>query len=738
MVDLRRVLPKDVHFTTEPCQILADMNSYLQSDYLEILKRYPYSDGLRDVSICQSSQPTDAERLIDQVRKGEQSWVGIGWLIFITSFVNAARKKNMSAVEYADWIYDQCKKINDEVGYRAAWIEAYGEIGNSVTWPKGKKFTKKEAMQYFRGWLRDGRSLTEHWGRCSDPATLTYFTHAKRRDKNLRNLPIYYSEGTLFSIHEAFRNGFPLVAYEGCCGSMDSFQTGIAFTRGGAKMFDAWWGIDLSPWTYSYLGEVCRVNNAGVRQLGMAPECLYRIWLSSYLAGCNTLLHEVGYTFFYTKEKNGTVMLSDYGYKAMQFYRLTQDVLADRGTPVVPFAIMLEEEHGYRGSSIREHTEQGELLADFDPKTVERRLGIWSGQVGEITPGDWQVQKMIDTIFPCADNLWGKYRSRWPEEKIPNFDQTDPELSRKIDVGQIDAREETMFLRDSRWADCFDVIIEDTAEEVLEKYYKVIVPAGDIRTDHGLWERLGRYVERGGRVVLTVEQLDETARAELGIGQNDSAKEIYVETMSAGKNTIDVKEELRVYALNTAGSVWAADQKTGTPLILDIAKGNGHFYLVMCSYGMEKSGRKISAVVKALMDSLYAEFVGITRNGPPCQMVINRRTDDTLVTLLNNTGKDWLGEVVFGRDDYPAVEEVRDLVSDQAYPKSLVEMGEKSVSVRTRVPAYGTKILSFGPVRSAQAYRGILTSETGMKEEDVAYIAEIRKQGPLKVVGKAP
>jgi hypothetical protein len=458
---------------------------------------------------------SDAETLIEQVRKGEQSWIGIGWLIFITSFVNAARKKGLNPVQYADWLYDECQKINDSVGYRAAWIEAYGEIGNSAYWPKDRTFSKKEALAYFRAWLRDGRSLTEHWGQSTPPQTLSHFTHAKRRNENLRNLPIYYSEGTLFSIHEAFRNGFPLVAYEGACGSKDSFQTGIAFTRGGAKMFDALWGVDLSPWGGFLNGYEGETNNSGTWASSMTPDFLYRIWMSSYLSGCNTLLHEVGYCFFYTYANND-VQLSDFGYMASHFYRLTKECLNDRGQPVVPFAIMLEEEHGYRGSVSRE---DGKVVND--ETTPKGRLNIWANRIPNLTKGDWQVHRTIAGIFPFSDNIWTQFSGRWPDERWADYDSMEDKLRSMIHVGEIDPREIAPYLHDSTWADCFDVIIEDAAEEVLSKYYKALLLVGDIQTDNGLWERLNQYMEKGGTVVLTIDQLDETAINDLfnGLGR---------------------------------------------------------------------------------------------------------------------------------------------------------------------------------------------------------------------------
>ncbi|NLX04358.1 MAG: hypothetical protein GXY33_04355 [Phycisphaerae bacterium] len=732
----KKVLPQEVRFSHDACLILADVNSHLHPNYQELLARYPHADGLRDIAICQSAAPTDAEALIEAVREGRYSYICIGWLVFITAFANAARRKGMDVRDYADWIYDQCRRINGEVGYRAAWIEAYGEIGNSITWPQGSRMSKQEALRYFREWFRSGRMLTEHWRSVSPAETINFYTHAKRQDENLRKLPIYYSEGTIFTIHEVFRMGVPFVAYEGACGSRDSFQTGIAFVRGGAKQFDALWGVDLSPWGGGPAGNVAETNNAGVWRAGMTPDFFHRVWLTSYLSGCNTLLHEVGYCFFYTWH-DGEAMLSDYGYRAMDFYRQTRGVLADRGRAVTPFAIMLEEEHGYHGSTCREYTPEGALTEANDETTPQGRLNIWANRVAEATPGDWQVHRTIEAIWPWSENLWAELHGGCPDEKQVDWGQTQPELPAMLGVGEVDPRSASAgYLRDSTWADCFDVVTEDASAEVLARYYKAVMLAGDVRTDNGLWDRLKRFAEQGGQTILTVEQLDATARGELGLEHAVEPKAMNVNRMTAANATWPVKERLTVHSVAAAGwSVWAADEKTSQPLVLQRSVGRGGLYLVLCANGMDRDGTKLSAVVRTLIDTLYARHVGVTKHGAGCQMIINARERDTLVTLMNHTGSPWRGQVVFGRKDYPKVDEVRDPIADAAYPPSLVQFGPGEVTATVCIPPFGVKVLSFGPQREAEAFRGPLTTTGGLDEGDVAYLEEIKRRGPKDVLG---
>jgi hypothetical protein len=138
---------------------------------------------------------------------------------------------------------------------------------------------------------------------------------------------------------------------------------------------------------------------------------------------------------------------------------------------------------------------------------------------------------------------------------------------------------------------------------------------------------------------------------------------------------------------------------------------------------------------RELIEMLYVEHVGVYKKGPACQMIVNQRFDDTLVTLLNHTNKDWQGEITLTRAKHPAVEEVRDLIVDAAYPESLLRCDSQMVSVQVRIPAYETKILSFGKKRSPQNFRGISTSTNGQTEQDRQLREEILKQGPAAILG---
>jgi hypothetical protein len=738
-MESRRVLPLEVHFNEEACQIVLDIDSTLEKEYAKRIERYKLSDGVRDMSTCQSNSASDAENLVSLVRAEKMSWVGIGWLLFSPSFVCAAQSRGMSAVEYADWLYQQCEELNKNVRYRAAWMEAYGEIGNSLVWPEGQKFSKRDALNYFRKWFTTGQSHCEHWHRIVDPNVLSFYSHAKQKNPNFRELPLYYTDGTLFALQEAFRAGFPMVVYEGGAGTLNPVQMGVANVRGGAKMFDTFWGVDLSPWTYGPLGTVASTNNNGGWIEGLTPDAFFRIWLSVYLSGVNMFLHEVGHCFFYTQSQTGELALSDYGYRAMQFYRLKNDLLAERGSLVAPFAIVLEEEHGYRGDMIREITPDGEFKIIRDVKTPDDRLLIWQNHVSEVTRGDWQVYRTLSTLWPLPDNGWKKLMADWPDHPfIDHNPETDPELTAMIKAGFRDPRDYAKCVADSLFADCFDIISEDVSGERMSQYYKVLLLTGAIKTDGELAEKFSAFAENGGTVVMSLDQADDRLLKRSGMTIEESQAVHVASAEIKDKRVIDVDETLllnRVCVESNKVTVWASDKSTGKPLVLRVEMGKGHVYVILFAYGMDREAKKISAIYRELIDTLYGEYVGVYRNGPACQMIINRRSDDTLVTLLNHTCRDWVGEVALKRSLYSPVEEVCELMVDEAYPASLISSDEQEVRVKLRVPACETKILSFGRKRSPHAKRGIHCGLSGQSEDIKKFREEILKKGPATVIG---
>ncbi|MFA5203803.1 MAG: hypothetical protein WC708_05295, partial [Lentisphaeria bacterium] len=429
----------------------------------------------------------------------------------------------------------------------------------------------------------------------------------------------------------------------------------------------------------------------------------------------------------------------DYGYRAMQLHRLTHGALADRSTPVAPLAILVEEEHGYRGDMVREYHPDGRFTFHFEGDTPAQRLLLWNGRVTELTAGDWQLHRLLAALWPWPDNAWGKLVGNWPDEarQDPGPDSA-PELTANIRVGALDARDYDRYAHDSAWADCTDVIPEDTPGDRLAAYYKTVMLAGDVRTDNGLWARLNAYAAQGGTVAATLEQLTEDARNTLGLKPSgQAAAEVLAGALLAGGTRLEFQENVILHAVTppAGATTWAADAAGGRPLILELPHGRGRIYVVLIANGLTADTRRLPAIVTALLDHLVTRDLGIRKRGPGCQMLVNRRQDDTLVTLINHAGHDWHGEVQFNRAGYPEIEEVRDLLAGQPWPASLAELGPDTVTVRVRIPAYESKILSFGQRRPPLPRHDILEPAPARAVAARRRHADLLRQGPETILG---
>lgn len=731
--------PKELHYNEDICAFIADICVQDVENYKELLAKYPYSNAMRDVSTCMRHCAPDIKGLKQLVKEGKLTWINTGWLIFIGSFVLAAEKEGLTAREYADYVYKLTEDLNDEMGFRAAWIEAYGEIGNSISWPKDKKFTKKEALEYFREYFSDGRSLTRHWGSVSPVETISFYSHAKSISEDLRKLSIDYIEGSVLVIHEAFRMGFAMVMFESQCGTYNPTQLGISFVRGGAKMYDAFWGCDFSPWNSAMMGAVIKTNNVGYRLEGMSADHMFRAWLTAYMSGSNTIYYETGYSFFYANINDELTTLTDYGYKAMQLYALANGVLRDRGTPKVPFAVMLEEEHGYRGECARIFDEDGNFSTD-NSETPDSRLYIWHNRVQSITRGDWQVNRTFGTIWETPKNKFFKEIGNWPD-KCNTLDlPVKKEYLKEFNQSYKEATEYDRYLANSKWADCFDAIIENAKTDMLKKYYKAILLTGDIKTDNGLLDRLIDFMETGGTVIATMEQLDESAKAYLNLDIAPCLEIINVEAVSYENETIKINERLPIHVINSSKSgfnIVASDALTDTPLIIKANIGQGGMYIVMISNGMDEKATKMSDVYTSLIDKMYNKLVGIKYEGPMCGMIINSRKDDTLVTLTNHMNEAWEGNIVYQSKDGEKIIEIKDVLIGQTVPAQYIKNKNGIITVKVRISPCAVKVLSFSTVQTEDIGCEFDLTQYRMNEEDQKRFDEIRSKGPYEILGKA-
>ncbi|MFW6059794.1 MAG: hypothetical protein ACODAQ_06410 [Phycisphaeraceae bacterium] len=690
-------LPSEVSYRSDVAMLIWDVCTALVPDYEELWHRFPCADGLRDISILDGSgTPTDVDRLLARLHDGVYNYVSIAWLLYLPHWVVAAEQRGKSPRAYADEIYDRCQRTNAELGFRGVWIDLYGEVANSIQWPMGKTFTKREALRYLRSYMTDGRALSGHWKRMVDPATISFYTDARARADSLRELPVKYTDGALAALHEAYRLGFPLVMYESQCHAHNPTQAGIAFARGGAKQWDAFWGVDFSPW--GPVEAQVTITTEGRRYSSQTPDHLERSWLTAYLSGSNFTMYEHAHRFFYARTETGKTLLSDYGHAAMRVYGLVEGPLAERGAPVAPFAMLLEEANGYGMECCRWHDEQGHVNVEpTTPRfTSEPEMPVWAG-VTELQPEDVMVHRCVQALWPQASEAW---QDAWPDGA--EADHPPDEMGARLRLGLDDPRRYNRYLHHSAWADAFDFVNETIDPEVLQRFYKAVFLVGGVRVEGNLFQRLQRYVEQGGHSVVCLDQLDTDALRQLGLRHEGTGARRLGYTARRDDGTTFSSREW-VWLLDVAvapadATVTCADDKTGAPFVLDVPQGNGRWSVVMVPHGMTMGARGLAAVYRDVIDRLYAAHVGVRYEGAPVQMIVNRRREDVLLTLLNHTSNRWEGSLKLDGAVEGAVHDVYEVTTGQSYPEHLVQRQGATVRVPAAVEPFNYRLLAFSTV----------------------------------------
>ncbi|MDD5707788.1 MAG: hypothetical protein PHR35_17850, partial [Kiritimatiellae bacterium] len=422
---------------------------------------------------------------------------------------------------------------------------------------------------------------------------------------------------------------------------------------------------------------------------GVTPDHMFRVWMTAYLMGCNTLLHEASQLFFYTQPVDGKRFLSDYGHKAAQFYAITRGVLEDRGEPLAPFAIMLEEAHGYRGDLRRVIDSDGRLSCTdvSQDEKASRRLLIWSGAV-EATDDDWGLHRLVEAIWPEAEGQFRKTAAAYWRDGRMNSPVADGELLAEMRVSARDPRDYSRFLGTNGWSECFDFVAETIPEEALGKYYKTIILAGGTRTVSGNWSKLKAFMQGGGQVVASVANL--------------------------------VPETMREVGFDAQGQG-----------VQSFAVGRGCLHVLPTPHGLRADGAGLSDEYLALLRRLHDQQVGVSYDGPPCQMLVNQRRNDTLVTLVNPTQTDWHGTIKVARCNKAPIAKLVDVLSGAEFPGKFVTVDKESVALRLRVPAGEVAVIAFGDGK-ARAADGQDPSNSSLSgaSQTAGKLAEVLKAGP--------
>ena len=453
-----------------------------------------------------------------------------------------------------------------------------------------------------------------------------------------------------FSTHYAYQMGVDLCLLERNNDELGDIATGIAFLRGAARQYDQPWGIDLSEWRDANDGPT--TFNGAMRLVGgWSPSYHKRHLFIAYMSGAHVVHNEP--VWYYTAGR-----LNPFGQVCKEFGDFALRRHRDVGRPAVAIAFMLEFHHG------------------FDPKHGKwnQADGVWY-QAIPYSDGD----HMLDNLLRLA------YPDHWKSGRYDGAPWADVAGCRKFLKDGGDPRPYEPMGR-SRWGDNFDVILNNAPLRTLQQY-EVILLAGDVKLTPDLKATLDDYVRGGGTVIVNASQVGASDAEFLGVDLAETQKE---ETSSkwVADATSYTEPAYRYTVVTPTKAVRLAENVLGDPLVTRRTAGSGAVILTTPLYLQDKSKKQILKIGEKLIDTLSNRYAPARISGPfPVEYIVNKGTDQVVVTVVNNSGTPWRGDVLVNklRSSYTASEWLSDTAVRAGGSDGRVHIGAE-------VPPYDLRI----------------------------------------------
>ena len=626
-----------------------------------------------------------------------------------------ARERGMGVAEYVDMRVREILNLMNALPKGRFWWLIGGEQWNSHHLSlKSEDYsysTKEEAYQWYKEWVTTdkhqlhwkGGKFKENW----DPGVPSTFRYLRERGMDLKNLNIGGGGATPMDVHYQHEWGLKLSFIE-VFSSCPCTQISIAFARGAARQYDAYWSIYHPPISHpapTYDGEkVPHIRyNSEVKRLGGPTESmLLRCWVVAHFSGNNVnYMDGAPYVNWIEKEKD-KLELTLAGRNAKRFADLILKERTERGETYVPVALMLNFYHGWTPG-------RGEYLRGGKDVTWYKI---------SFNAGDYMVENFFNTAF-LDNSLMGKPRP-W---------STSEEYGRMLLNGFDFRPYEFRCVTASRWGDSFDVILDNASLETLKKY-KVVMLLGDIVVGAPLLDKLKRYVEDGGILLGNIEQLSQECRdAEFfGVSFTDQVRKSTRSLCQVcGRRYQESEYDYTV--IKGEGAKVEATSEAGDPLVTVNRVGEGQVILTtpyyLLSYRPEQkmevpidrmvlraedfpSDAPLNPERKALIvpynrwlnvatdaiDHLMERVSLIEVNGPPIEYIVNQVEErGIIIVLVNNEDCPWRGDITIKKEFLWECYKIEEWWKGERCSYSL---RDKKLTIHAVVPEFGLRIYGIG------------------------------------------
>jgi hypothetical protein len=267
------------------------------------------------------------------------------------------------------------------------------------------------------------------------------------------------------------------------CENINSINGHLAWTRGLARQYGLPWGVDVSTWyggfvpdfgasIHPWAGAAGAAGAAG----GHSGSLLKRTYYAVAAAGASLMYQESADNYVFlpgSSATDGVFDLSPLGMMDQEFTRIARGD-KNRGEPLAPFAVLLEQNHGMG-------------------------LGWWyqSRAWEAVAEGGFPLTQPQQVATLLLETLWpGSWRVQWDSSMngIPKLFAPAPEAS---------------YMVASPFGDLVDILApKNLSTTFLLANYKVLMLAGGVEVDTFVSSSvLSGFVEGGGTLVLTSDLL---------------------------------------------------------------------------------------------------------------------------------------------------------------------------------------------------------------------------------------
>jgi len=382
-----------------------------------------------------------------------------------------------------------------------------------------------------------------------------------------------------------------------------------AFLRGASRQFGRNWvwyqssNFGDTATTFvpggNYAGPFANYYHSHYDAFSGAGLVWYRkAYFSTYMAGAAGVYLEQGFDqYFVPSPGPDKVILSPFGRITDEFMRFAEKH-PDRGVPYTPVAFLLDSAHGWY------HYENQAGAFSMAPQHNPAILGY--------SRHDAMIRDWFNIAY-------------YPVPKIEGEPLMSPRLS---------------FIN-SPLGDIFDVLVTSKAPKAddILKSYRAVILSGDVRLSESWGRALREFVEAGGTLVATDDQVQGPGAKLLDLptdeGKYTTSKRIIWRLGQSGAGESLASNTFR-YRQSTPEGTPLATAGDGKPVAVQRALGKGKIIWIGIPKGLGLDDRATPLLSKVMLQ-LRQGLLPIEVKGD-VEYSINRNATGWVVTLMNNRG----------------------------------------------------------------------------------------------------